>query len=95
MTATFSVGVVISTYNNPAWLEKVLWGYMSQSVPADEIIIADDGSGEDTRLLVERYKQYLPIKHVWHEDDGFRKTRILNSALMVAESDYLHFTDQD
>lgn len=90
-----SVGVIISTYNNPAWLEKVLWGYLFQTHPADEIVIADDGSKEDTRLLIERFKEKLPIKHVWHEDNGFQKSRILNSAIMASESDYLIFTDQD
>lgn len=88
-------GVVISTYNNPEWLEKTLWGYMAQERKADEIVIADDGSREDTRRLIERYKEFLPIKHVWHEDDGFRKTKILNEALKVATADYLIFTDQD
>lgn len=91
----FSVGVVISTYNNPAWLEKVLWGYLYQTRQADEIVIADDGSKEETRLLIESFKERLPIKHVWHEDNGFQKSRILNSALIASQSDYLIFTDQD
>ena len=89
------LGVVISTYNNPTWLEKTLWGYLCQQRMADEVIIADDGSGEATRQLVEHYASQLPIKHVWHEDQGFRKTKILNEALRVAESEYLVFTDQD
>ena len=91
----FTIGVVISTYNNPEWLEKTLWGYMSQDLAADEIIIADDGSGDETRRLIERYSESLPIKHVWHEDKGFRKTVILNKALLAATADYLVFTDQD
>jgi len=92
---TFSVGVIVSTYNNPLWLEKVLWGLMSQTHPAHEIIIADDGSDERTRTLVQRYQALLPIKHVWHEDKGFRKTTILNKAVLVAQSEYLIFIDQD
>jgi glycosyltransferase involved in cell wall biosynthesis len=89
------IGVIISTYNNPQWLEKTLWGYMSQKRPADEIIIADDGSGPDTRRLIEKYSTVLPIKHVWHEDCGFCKTTILNKAILAADSEYLIFTDQD
>ncbi|MCI6200920.1 MAG: glycosyltransferase, partial [Paraprevotella sp.] len=42
-----TIGVIISTYNNPRWLEKTLWGYMAQTRKADEIIIADDGSKDD------------------------------------------------
>jgi glycosyltransferase involved in cell wall biosynthesis len=92
-----SVGVVISTYNNPAWLEKVLWGYTFQTVRNVEIIIADDGSGEPTKELIKRFQttSNLNIKHVWQEDEGFQKSRILNKAIVEATSDYLIFTDQD
>ena len=86
----FTIGVIISTYNNPKWLEKTLWGYMCQSRPADEIIVADDGSGPETKALIEAYMGKLPISHVWHEDKGFRKTRILNVALLRSKADYLH-----
>ncbi len=92
---TFTLGVIISTYNNPKWLEKVFWGYLNQTVPADEIIIADDGSRDDTRQLVESYKDRLPLKHVWHEDNGFQKSMILNKAIVASTADYLLFTDQD
>lgn len=91
----FTIGVIISTYNNPRWLEKTLWGYLYQTRPADEIVIADDGSRDDTRQLIESFKSQLPIKHVWHEDQGFQKTEILNKAIVAAEADYLIFTDQD
>ncbi len=91
----FTVGVVISTYNSPEWLEKVLWGYMHQTRPADEIVIADDGSRDDTRALIDSFKQHLPIVHVWQPDEGFQKSRILNKALVASTADYLIFTDQD
>ena len=92
-----TVGVVISTYNNPAWLEKVLWGYTFQTVKNLEIIIADDGSGQPTKDLIKRFQttSQLNIKHVWQEDEGFQKSRILNKAIVQAESEYLLFTDQD
>lgn len=94
-TEEFTIGVVISTYNNPAWLEKTLWGYLFQTRRPDEVIIADDGSDDRTRKLIDSFRDRLPIKHVWHEDQGFQKSRILNKALTEAESDYLIFTDQD
>ncbi|MFI3323092.1 MAG: glycosyltransferase family 2 protein [Rikenellaceae bacterium] len=92
---SFTVGVIISTYNSPAWLEKCLWGYLSQEHKADEIIIADDGSRPDTREMIERYALELPITHVWHEDDGFQKSKILNRAVEASTAQYLIFTDQD
>jgi len=92
-----TVGVVISTYNNPAWLEKTLWGYSHQSVSGFEIIISDDGSGDSTRDLIKKFQESSQpnIKHVWQTDEGFQKSRILNKAIMAAESEYLIFTDQD
>ena len=89
------IGVIISTYNQPEWLKKTLWGYCCQTRMADEIIIADDGSSEDTRVMIDSFKDQLPIKHIWHEDKGFRKTEILNRALVASSGDYLIFTDQD
>ncbi len=90
-----TTAVIISTYNNPAWLEKTLWGYTRQTVPADEIIIADDGSDSETKRVVDSFRHLLPIRHLWHPDHGFRKPVILNMALCAATADYLIFTDQD
>ena len=89
------ISVIISTFNHPAWLEKTLWGYCCQSRPADEIIIADDGSHDETRLMIESFSDKLLIKHVWHNDKGFRKTEILNKALLASSNDYIIFSDQD
>lgn len=88
-------GVVVTTYNSPIWLERVLWGYLAQSDKDFELIIADDGSGEETRALLAQYQSQLNIRHVWHEDDGFRKTVILNKAVMATNCDYLIFNDGD
>lgn len=89
--------VIISTYNAEAWLEKVLLGFNVQTEKDFEIIIADDGSGPKTRELIEqmRIKLSTPIIHVWHEDNGFQKTQILNKAIVRATTDYLIFTDGD
>ncbi|MDT0559511.1 glycosyltransferase family 2 protein [Ichthyenterobacterium sp. W332] len=89
--------VIISTYNQPEWLYKVFIGYEQQSFKDFEIIIADDGSANSTKILIEQYKSEtdLTITHIWHEDDGFRKTKILNKAIKASASDYLIITDGD
>ena len=95
MKSKMKIGVIVSTYNSPELLEKTLYGYSYQIRPADEIIIADDGSSEETKFLIEKFADLLPIKHIWHEDIGFSKNIILNKALIAAQSEYLIFTDQD
>lgn len=91
------VSVIFSTYNMPVWLEKVLWGYECQTYKDFEIIIADDGSGPETKRLIDKFIQdsSLEVKHVWQEDEGFQKSRILNKAILASTTDYLIFTDGD
>lgn len=91
------ISVILSTYNQPLWLEKVLWGYSCQSDRNFEIIIADDGSGDETREVVERARETVgvPIRHVWQEHKGFGKSRILNLATVEATGNYVIFSDGD
>ena len=60
-------------------------------------MIADDGSRSDTAQLITAFKKAanFPIQHLWQEDNGFRKSSILNQALTVAQGDYLVFLDGD
>lgn len=89
--------VIISTYNKPHFLERVLWGYAVQSRRDFQVVIADDGSGPETGALIDRMRAEtgLDLLHVWHEDRGFRKTQILNRAIVASRGDHLLFTDGD
>ena len=91
------ISIILSTYNQPKWLKKVLLGYEMQTYRDFEILIADDGSGEETNSLIENYKKnsQLKITHIWHEDRGFQKTIILNKSIVHSNSDYLLFSDGD
>ncbi len=89
--------LLVCTYNWPAALELVLKSVLNQVQLPDEVLVVDDGSKEDTKLLVERYQEDFPIPlyHIWHPDDGFRKTVILNEAIAKANGDYLIQMDGD
>lgn len=89
--------VIFTTYNQPEWLKKVLWGYECQTEKDFEIVIADDGSGAETQKVVDDFKSNskLNIQHVWHPDEGYQKCTILNKAIIAAKSEYLIFTDGD
>ncbi len=91
------LSIIISTYNAEEWLKKVLLGYSIQSEDDFEIIIADDGSTEKTKHLIDSFRSKFKhnIQHVWQEDNGFRKCKILNKAIINANADYLLFTDGD
>lgn len=91
------ISVIISTYNNPKWLQKVLWSFEVQTFKNFEVVIADDGSKDATKLLINDMISQVsyPIQHIWHEDNGFQKTIILNKATVASKGDYLVYTDGD
>jgi glycosyltransferase involved in cell wall biosynthesis len=92
-----SISLIISTYNRPEALAKVLASVARQTHSPTEILIADDGSPDSTRSLIEKWKgqQPVPVHHIWHPHQGFRKTVILNQAIKAAQGDYIVFLDGD
>ena len=97
MENNLKISVVVSTYNAEEWLEKVLIGYSNQTYKDFELIIADDGSKPSTKELIDSYaKDYpVPVRHLWHEDLGYRRQEILNVAIVKANYEYIIMTDGD
>ncbi|MDI6736610.1 MAG: glycosyltransferase family 2 protein [bacterium] len=91
------VSLMITTYNWPEALELCLMSVLRQTLTPNEVIIADDGSTEDTRTLVETYipRFKVPLIHVWQEDIGFRAAAIRNKAVAQSQFPYLIFIDGD
>lgn len=91
------VGVILSTFNRPKYLRYCLEGYLRQSIRDFELIIADDGSKKDTKEVIDKYKRIadFPIKHIWQEDKGFRKAKIVNEAVKNSSGELLVFSDGD
>ena len=97
MQSPLKASVIISTYNQPEWLDLVLYSYDIQTDRFFEIIVADDGSDENTKRVIDDFQQQsdLSVIHVWQKDEGFQKTKILNKAILASNSEYLIFTDGD
>lgn len=91
------IAIVITTYNRPDALAAVLNGYFAQESPDFELLIADDGSTEETRRLIKDYARRapFPLRHVWQEDRGFRPAAARNRALAATNAEYVIFSDGD
>jgi glycosyltransferase involved in cell wall biosynthesis len=91
------IAVILSTYNAPDRLAPTLIGYATQQAADFEIIVADDGSTDDTRSVIHdiAVTYGVTIQHVWQPDAGFRKCRMLNQAVLATDADYLIFSDGD
>ena len=91
------ISILLATYNWPQALKLCLESLATQTDHHFEIIIADDGSTESTKQIINAFQSThsLSITHLWQEDQGFRKTKILNQAIEAAKGDYLIFLDGD
>lgn len=91
------IAVIVTTYNRPDALAAVLEGYLAQTDRDFELLVADDGSTSDTAEVIRQFqaRATFPIRHVWHEDEGFRAAAIRNRALAATGADYIIFTDGD
>lgn len=98
MSQPQSISLILSTYNWKEALERVLISALKQTRPFNEILIADDGSREDTKSLINKIIDQHPnqkILHIWHEDKGFRLSKIRNRAIAASSSDYIASIDGD
>jgi glycosyltransferase involved in cell wall biosynthesis len=91
------ITLIISTCNQPDYLRRVLRAVSRQSCRPQEVLLADDGSEEETRQVFQEWAaaQSCRCDHSWQPHQGFRKARILNEAIARARADYLVFLDGD
>lgn len=91
------ISIIISTYNWPQALNKVLEALQEQTDRNFEIVIADDGSGIETKKLIQNWiaKSKVKVIHAWQPDEGFRVSESRNNAVRACHGDYLVFIDGD
>lgn len=91
--------LILSTYEMPRALELVTEGLLRQTTHDFEVWICDDGSGGATRAVVEQFRAraaaHFKVEHLWQENQGFRKCRILNRALQKSRGELSIFLDGD
>jgi glycosyltransferase involved in cell wall biosynthesis len=92
-----SCSLIIATYNWPEALRLCLQSVQEQKLLPGEVIVADDGSGAATAELIKEFQHDFPVplKHIWHPDEGFRLAAIRNKAIAAASTDYIIQIDGD
>lgn len=91
------VTLIISTYNRPEALKLCLLSAFRQKLLPDEIIIGDDGSSSETKLMIDSLRKKSPVRlvHLWHEDCGFRLAMMRNKCIAIASGEYIVEIDGD
>ena len=89
--------LIICTFNWPDALNLVLKSVYIQSELPDEIIIADDGSDESTKKVIESFSQTssIPVIHSWQKDLGCRIPHSRNRAIARTSFEYIIVVDGD
>ena len=91
------VSLIITTYNRPDALSLVLRSIERQITLPYEVIIADDGSTNDTKEVITSFqeKSDILVIHSWQEDSGFRAAKSRNKAISKSNGDYIVLIDGD
>lgn len=94
---SYQTSIIISFYNKVESLKMIFAALERQTFKNFEVLIADDGSEQDVVSEIEtiQLNYSFPIRHVWHEDKGWRKNIILNKAIVLTSAEYLIFMDGD
>ena len=90
MTDNPTVSVIIPTYNRAHTLGRAIDSVLHQTHPADEIIIVDDGSTDDTAALLENYSDLI---HLEQKNAGVSTAR--NTGIAQASSSWIALLDSD
>lgn len=92
-----SSSLIISTYNWPEALHCCLQSVLHQKQLPGEVLIADDGSDDRTKAVVDDFKKQspIPVRHIWQQDLGFRLAAVRNKAIAAASGEYIVQLDGD
>ncbi len=87
--------IIISIYQDVKALAVILYALQRQSEKQFSIIISEDGESPEVARFLAQQKFTHPLLHLTQSDEGFRKNRALNRAVLAAPNDYLVFIDGD
>jgi glycosyltransferase involved in cell wall biosynthesis len=86
-----TLSVIVPAYNRAKLIGESLRSLLSQTLPADEIIVVDDGSTDDTVVVAESFGP--PIKVISRPNGGPAAAR--NTGFQASKGDFIHFFDSD
>ena len=91
MDNSFSISVVIPTFNRLIYLERAIKSVLNQTIKVNEIIIVDDGSNDGTSEFI--HSKYPDLKYIFQSNSGVSAAR--NVGITTAKSNWIAFLDSD
>lgn len=88
------LSVVVPTYNRAPALRRTLVSLVGQRTPPPfEVIVADDGSADDSEQAVAEFRDRLTVRYCYQEDSGYRVAMARNMGAAMASAPILMFLD--
>lgn len=93
-SGTPRLSVVVPTYNRAPWLRRTLESLVRQrDAPPFEVIVADDGSPDNSEQVAAEFRDRLAIRYCYQEDKGYRVAAARNMGAALASAPILVFLD--
>ena len=88
------ITVIMSTYNGQRYLRQQINSVLGQNYPNVELIIRDDGSKDNTRLILEEYEKNERVSVIYGDNIGFCQS-FCTTLGCNDDSEFYAFCDQD
>jgi len=89
------VSIIVPVYNTEKYLEKCLNSLVNQSLENIEIIVVNDGSTDNSELIINKFKQDYPNKIIYLKKENGGLSDARNFAIPYVSSEYVGFVDSD
>lgn len=90
------ISVYITSYNKAKFLSKAIDSVLSQTLQPEEIIIIDDASTDDSRDIINGYKNRYPNKiQVRYHEKNYGISKARNTAIENCNENIITFVDAD
>lgn len=88
------ISIAMTTYNGQLFLKEQLDSIYSQSLPPNEVIVTDDGSTDNTILILEKYSKKYNL-HYFKNNNRLGVNKNFEKSISLCTGDYIAISDQD
>lgn len=91
-----NISIAMATYNGGHYLQQQLDSFCAQKLLPDELVVCDDGSGDDTLAILERFSASCPfVVRIICNEKNLGYARNFEKAISLCSGNIIFLSDQD